>query len=265
MPALLSLIEIPAHIQQVYEEYKELAQAVYAYAGHTGRHERVMGGTDLYEHTQKKSVFYIEDGVFRLVMDGNMVRFYSESDFVVSFRDSGKSASLTSDFAADVTVFDKDVFMDTIKDDNDVLKKWTHVMDLESRINLFLASAYMRQIVVSDFMLKDYDEGDIIINEGDESRDIFDMVTGSAQATKKGRQLGIINEGEVFGEVSFFTGSRRSATVTALQKCMVRVIHEDNFADMIRHNPNFIISISKTLAKRLVDLNQKITENVASI
>lgn len=46
---------------------------------------------------------------------------------------------------------------------------------------------------------------------------------------------------------------------------MVRVIHQDNFADMIRHNPNFIISISETLAKRIVNLNQKLTNNIEDL
>ncbi len=265
MLALLSLIEIPPYIEQMYAQYKDLAQTVYGFAEHSGRDERVKGNENLYEQTEEESILYINEGVFRLVIDGNMVRFYSEFDFVVSFGESGINSSLSSDFAADVTVFDKHEFFDTIKGDHAILEKWTALMDLEIRINLFLASAYMQQIVVPNFMLQGYEKGDIIINEGDESMDIFEMVSGSAEASKDGSQLGIINEGEVFGEVSFFTGSRRTATVRALKKCLVRVIHEENFSDMIRHNPKFIISISKTLAKRIVRLNKKFTQNMIPV
>ena len=168
MLPMLSLMEIPDHVDQMYAEYKELAKDVYAYVGHSGKNERVPAATNLCEHAEKKSVFFIE-------------------------------------------------------------------------------------------------EGDIIIKEGNESRNIFEMVSGSVDASKNNRQLGIIHEGEVFGEVSFFTGKRRTATVTALEKCMVRVIHQDNFADMIRHNPSFVISISETLAKRIVNLNQKLTNNIEDL
>ncbi len=265
MLAMLSLLEIPAYIEAMYTQYKDLGQEVYEAIKHTGSNERILGRQDLFEEAGRDSFIYIADGVFRLSIDGNMVRFYSECDFVTANREPVPNSTLIGDFASDITVFEKMSFLKHVKEDNAVLEKWAVMIDLESKINLFLASSYMKQIVVPDFELKGYDKGDIIIMEGDESSDIFELVSGSAEAIQKKRQLGIIHEGEVFGEVSFFLGSQRTATVRAVEKCLVRKIHVDNFSDMIRHNPNFIISISKTLTKRIVRLNQMVIRKAKPI
>lgn len=265
MLVMLSLLEIPVYIETMYSEYKDLARDVYEAVKHAGTSERVPAHKDLFKHAEKDSFIYIKDGVFRFAIDGNMVRFYSEFDFVASPKESVPNSTLISDFASDFTVFEKRTFLEHVRKDNAVMEKWAAMTGLESKINLFLASSYMKQIVAPDFELKGYDKGDLILEEGDESNDIFEMVSGSAEAIQKERQLGIINEGEVFGEVSFFLGIPRTATVRALEKCLVKKIHEDNFSDMIRHNPNFIISISKTLTGRIVKLNQMVIDEVKTV
>ena len=84
------------------------------------------------------------------------------------------------------------------------------------------------------------------------------MIEGEAVVTSNGREIGYIGPEEVFGEISFLTESSRSASVRATDSCMVRVISRKDFLQQIRTNPQFIITISRKLAQRVVELNKKI-------
>ncbi len=258
---MLALVEVPDYVQKMYSTYKKLAQEVYSFVKGSGKNEQVQHEKDLLRLKEEFSIIYITEGFFRFVNKDNVVRLYSESDFIISGSDFEPDSTLSSDFAGNVTVFDKNSFLDKIKSDNTILEKWVTLTDLESRINRSLAGTFIQKTVSPDFSLKEYKEDDIIILEGDESTDIFELISGSATVFQKDNEVGSIHEGEIFGEVSFFTGEPRTATVKASRNCMVRVINEANFADMIRHNPSFAISVSKTLAKRVADVTQRLSGN----
>ena len=84
------------------------------------------------------------------------------------------------------------------------------------------------------------------------------MIEGEAVVTSNGHEIGHIGPEEFFGEISFLTESSRSASVRATDRCMVRVISKKDFLQQIRTNPQFIITISRKLAQRVVELNKKI-------
>ncbi len=258
---MIALVEVPDYVRKMYVTYKKLAQEVYSFVKDSGENERVQHEKDLLRLKQEFSIIYITEGFFKLFNRGNVVRLYSESDFIISGSESEPDSTIISDFAGGVTVFEINAFLDKIKSDNKILETWVTLTDLENKINRALAATYMQQTVSPDFSLKGFNENDIIILEGDESTDIFEMISGSAKAFQKDNEVGTINEGEIFGEVSFFTGEPRTATVKASKKCMVRVINEGNFSDMIRYNPSFAISVSKTLAKRVSAVNQMLSGN----
>ena len=258
---MLALVEVPDYVQKMYATYKKLTQEVYSFVKDSGENERVKNEQDLLRLKEEFSVIYITEGFFKLFHKGNVVRLYSESDFIISGSESEPDSMLSSDFTGGVTVFEKNAFFDKIKSDNEILETWVTLTDLENKINRTLAGTYIQQTVSPDFSLKEFKEDDLIILEGDKSTDIFELISGSAKAYQKDNEVGSINEGEIFGEVSFFTGELRTATVKASQKCMVRVINEVNFADMIRHNPNFAISVSKTLARSVANVTQRLSGN----
>ncbi len=258
---MLALVEVPDYVQNMYATYKKLAKEVYSFVKDSGENERAQNEKDLLRLKEEFSIIYINEGFFKLFHKGNVVRLYSESDFIISGSESEPDSILCSDFAGEVTVFEKNAFFDKIKSDKKILETWITLTDLENKINRTLAGTYIQQTISPDFSLKEFKEDDIIILEGDKSTDIFELISGSAKAYQKDNEVGPINEGEIFGEVRFFTGEPRTATVKASQKCMVRIINETNFADMIRHNPNFAISVSKTLAKRVANVTLKLSRN----
>lgn len=256
---MLALIEIPEDLQMMYAQYKETSQAIYDQIKDLGREQKVPQGADLLRLAQEPVFIYISDGFFKLLINDQTVRLYSGSDFVVSEADPGAGTALKSEFGGKVVIFRQASLIENAIKQRDLLDALFNLANLENNINRTLAAAFMRQETIPDFLLVAYEEGETIINEGDNSTEIFEMISGSAKAMQGSTEVGIINEGEIFGEVSFFTKEPRNATVIATQSCMVRVISEDNFASMIKGNPNFAISISRTLAKRSSEVNRRLS------
>jgi CRP-like cAMP-binding protein len=109
-----------------------------------------------------------------------------------------------------------------------------------------------------------YRRDEVIVAEGTPANEVFVMIEGGAAVQIGGRQIGTIGEGEVFGEISFLTGQPRSASVVALGACLVQVIQREQFASMIKSNPQLMVHVATTLANRVVELNGKLQAATAS-
>lgn len=70
--------------------------------------------------------------------------------------------------------------------------------------------------------------GDVLMTEGDPASELFVVVEGSLEISRAGDdaplKLGIVEDGEIVGEVSFFDRGARSATARALADCRVTAI-----------------------------------------
>ena len=256
---MLSVIEAPDDVNELYARYKKQADSLYASIKAAGKETRLISKTDLFDYAARGYFIYIMDGFFKLLHNGKMIRWYSQSDFIPAL-DSGRIFTLVSDFGTVVSLFEKNEFLKSITAKKKIFWQWIALRQMEDQINLSLSSAYLRQETKPIFKLKEFNEGAVIMNEGEVAAEIFEMISGSARVTHNSETVGQINEGEVFGEISFLTQSKRTATVKASEKCLVRVIGEADFFDLIKTNPRFLISIAKTLAKRIVELNDRIQE-----
>lgn len=95
--------------------------------------------------------------------------------------------------------------------------------------------------------------GQVLVHEGEPSDALFLLVSGRLAATRSDdhgdlQRLGEIGRGELIGEMSLFTGARRTATVCALRDSrLLRISHDAFFAFMQRHP-----SVTKAFVKVLV-------------
>ncbi len=76
------------------------------------------------------------------------------------------------------------------------------------------------QEILSSTWLRSYDEGDIIVTEGEHGSSLFLIVTGEVKVFTRGERgehlpLAVLGAGDFFGEVSLLTGKPRTATITA--------------------------------------------------
>ncbi len=256
---MLSITDISQQLNEMYEEYKSLAQTIYESVKDLGRPEKVQSNNDLFTFDRNNPIIYILDGYFKLTNKNKVVRLYSQFDFVAPAREQKHDVKLISDFGSEIAFFDRTSLLNQIRKDHKIFEKWIELMDLENSINLSLASEYMPRIVRPEFKSREFNKGDIIIKEGETSEEFFEMVSGSAEVHRNNKKVGYIYEGELFGEISLLTDKLRGATVIATENCMIRSISKDNFFDMIESSSNFSNTISRIMARRIASLNDRIT------
>ena len=95
-----------------------------------------------------------------------------------------------------------------------------------------------------------------VIEEGDLGDCAYIVEAGSLEVSKTNDQnnkqvLGRLKENDIFGELGLIDGLPRSATVTALENCTIKVLTKKAFNSLTESNPNVLIPIFKVLAARL--------------
>ena len=95
-----------------------------------------------------------------------------------------------------------------------------------------------------------------VISEGDLGNCAYIVETGRLEVSKINEQnnkqvLGQLKKNDIFGELGLIDGLPRSATVTALENCTIKVLTKESFNSLPQDNPKVLIPILKVLASRL--------------
>ena len=101
-----------------------------------------------------------------------------------------------------------------------------------------------------------FKKGEDIIKEGTLGDCAYIIEGGSVAVSKftphgEKQVLGVLEKSEIFGEMGLIDGLPRSATVTALDDCVVSVFSKETFNSLADHNPEALIPIFKVLTRRL--------------
>ena len=101
-----------------------------------------------------------------------------------------------------------------------------------------------------------FKKGEGIIEEGAPGDCAYIIEDGSVEVSKlspygEKQVLGVLEKSEIFGEMGLIDGLPRSATVTALENCVMSVCSRETFNNLADHNPESLIPIFKVLVGRL--------------
>jgi CRP-like cAMP-binding protein len=101
-----------------------------------------------------------------------------------------------------------------------------------------------------------FKKGAEIIKEGMLSDCAYIIESGSVQVSKilsngEEQVIGVLEENDIFGEMSLIDGLPRSATVLALEDCTISVMTPEVFNSLSKGNPEALMPILKVLASRL--------------
>jgi len=110
-------------------------------------------------------------------------------------------------------------------------------------------------------------KGEELFHKGDEGSQIYAVVSGRLKALTTSREgddvvFSILGPGEVFGEIALLRGTRRTATVTALEACELLVIHRREFLDFLRREPDVAIGMLGVLAGRIERLSEWVEDTL---
>ncbi len=103
--------------------------------------------------------------------------------------------------------------------------------------------------------------GETIIHAGDEGASMFVVEDGRVEVRveERGetRTVGVLQQGDFFGEMVLFTGEPRTASVVAAAETEVLEIGYEAMKSLFDTNPDLVESLSQTIAERRVGLTAK--------
>lgn len=113
-----------------------------------------------------------------------------------------------------------------------------------------------------------YEPGVLILDFDDTSNDVFFIMTGKVRAlirTPGGREviLGDIGAGGIFGDMAAIDDSRRSASITALNRSGLWRMSGAAFVECITHSPMIARRFMRLLAERVRLGNTRLVEHSA--
>jgi len=95
-----------------------------------------------------------------------------------------------------------------------------------------------------------FDEGDILLQEGDRSGKLYILIDGECEVLKDNFQINKVSEpGSIFGEMSILLNIRPMATVKSIRTTRVYVV--DNALKFLKSNTEITFHLAKMLAQRL--------------
>ena len=107
---------------------------------------------------------------------------------------------------------------------------------------------------------KRVEAGEILIQQGDAADHVFVIIDGHAEAFVDGQKVGEVPKDEIFGAMAVFTREPRNATVIAREPSTIMLIPGDQFLSMTRSNPKIAHSLIESMARRIGQLNRRITQ-----
>lgn len=109
---------------------------------------------------------------------------------------------------------------------------------------------------------KKFKKNDAIFLQGDPAECMYVIQKGQVELWVESeygaKQLTMIQEGEVFGEVSLFAGKSRFASARAMEDTWVLTLDEKNFVSQLHRDPSLAFRVIRQMARRIYDQDQEI-------
>ena len=101
------------------------------------------------------------------------------------------------------------------------------------------------------------DKGEVIVREGADADALYLLRSGSVRVSKEGSESEVVmlGSGSHFGEIALIDAAKRSATVTANERCELVTIRAEKLRQKLDSAPqiavHFYKAVAQSLARRL--------------
>lgn len=128
-------------------------------------------------------------------------------------------------------------------------------------------TAEERDALASQMVLETYNEGDIVVTEGEKGSSLYVVVSGQVKVYTRGTRgenvyLATLSEGDFFGEVSILTGKPRTATVTAAQRTELLRLDKEKLDTVVQTHPRVREVLDEFYRKRAQHTVEAMIENM---
>lgn len=97
----------------------------------------------------------------------------------------------------------------------------------------------------------DLDAGEPVFREGDLGDSLYLVVSGTVRVHSGEKEIALLGERQVFGEMALLDSEPRSASVTAVSDVTLLRIQQEDFADILSEKSEIAQGIIKVLSRRL--------------
>lgn len=122
--------------------------------------------------------------------------------------------------------------------------------------------------VIKTAKTRDFNQGDVIVKEGDVGGVGFYLVLdGEVDVVKGGEKLAALGKGEFFGEIAVLLekDTPRSADVVANQPTKCMIVSRWDLRGLLRSHPDMAIKMLGAMALRFSNTHMKLSENAANV
>lgn len=103
-------------------------------------------------------------------------------------------------------------------------------------------------------------KGDIILREGEETDDAYIILEGEIEVTKNNKQVALLKENSIFGEIAMVDSRPRTATCTAKTDVTLGQVTRQNYKQLLKHRPEAINPLLRIVTDRMRNLTEFLEE-----
>ena len=110
-----------------------------------------------------------------------------------------------------------------------------------------------------DEIERTFADGEYIVREGDEGREMYVIRSGGAIVSRQGvGEVARLAKGDFFGEMSVLESLPRDASVTAVGETTVLVLGSGALLMRLRRDPSFALELLQSLSERVRAMNERL-------
>ena len=109
--------------------------------------------------------------------------------------------------------------------------------------------------------------GEVLFEQGDQARALYALIDGTLEVSvlsMDGRKLAlnVMRPGALFGEIALFDPGERTATISALEPCILRRVRYDDVLAKVREEPDLAIDLIQLAGQRMRWMDRQLNEQV---
>ena len=133
-------------------------------------------------------------------------------------------------------------------------RRWHEVVNEEvlRKVPLFKDGdmVFLEQVIMA-LRSKQVDAGEMIIRKGDIGRELYLVARGEVEVLDDaGHVMGVLRDGDIFGEIGVLMCAPRTANVLAKSSCDLFVLDKTDFSRILRDNPHFASAVERVAVER---------------
>ena len=110
---------------------------------------------------------------------------------------------------------------------------------------------------------KTYEDGQIIIHQGDEGNCMYVIQEGQVEIILENEdqeiKLGVRGKGEFIGEMAIFDRDVRSATARSMGRSRILTVDKKNFMRRVHEDPSLAFRLVEVMSHRIRELGEEVT------